>query len=513
MAHAFGIGSGGTRLPPRTGSPASSSSSTSTLAANVTSTSLSTPLSTSSLAANNTTTSLSTPFSTSSPSGNLAANSTANSTTPSNTTATQGRAVFAHFIVGNTYNYTVDSWSQDIVLAASKGIDAFALNIGSDAWESSQISNAYAAASKYNGNTTNAAAPFRLFFSFDMGSLPCSTASHASTLQSYIRTYANSTSTFKYNARMLVSTFAGESCRFGASTLNQGWTDAIKPTKPPTNGPLPAVWFVPSFFVDPATFRNLSVIDGAFHWNSGWPMGNYNVTFGPDQSYISNLSGNRTYMAAVSPWFFTHYGPDTFNKNWIYRGDDWHWAQRWELLVQNRSSVPLTQVVTWNDYGESHYVGPIEGIQPMSQGWVNGFDHQGWLDLMQYYIKAYKTGSYPAIAKDRVFLWARLYPVNATASDSVGKPANYPWTQDYLWAVTLLTAPANVTLTCGSSTQRTLVPAGLSKLKLKLSTSCAVNATVARGASTPVQFSPAGFNFSVRPPSYNFNAFVAASPP
>ncbi len=193
--------------------------------------------------------------------------------------------MFAHFIVGNTYNYTVDSWSQgkssfihptsaprtyadgtpDIVLAASKGIDAFALNIGSDAWESSQIANAYAAASKYNGNTTNAAAPFRLFFSFDMGSLPCSTASHASTLQSYIRTYANSTSTFKYNARMLVSTFAGESCRFGASTLNQGWTDAIKPTKPPTNGPLPAVWFVPSFFVDPATFRNLSVIDGAFH--------------------------------------------------------------------------------------------------------------------------------------------------------------------------------------------------------------------------------------------------------
>ena len=158
----------------------------------------------------------------------------------------------------------------------------------------------------------------------------------------------------------------------------------------------------------------------------------------------------------------------------------------------------------------------------------------GWLDLMKYYIAAYKTGSYPTITKDRVFLWARLYPANATAPDSVGKPDNWSWvcvivmdpscqqaltgslvhqTQDYLWAVALLTAPANVTLTCGSSTQRTEVQAGVAKLKLKLTSSCAVNATVARGVRTPLQFAPAGFNFSVQPPSYNFNAFVAASPP
>ena len=26
-------------------------------------------------------------------------------------------------------------------------------------------------------------------------------------------------------------------------------------------------------------------------------------------------STQRAYMAAVSPWFFTHYGPDSFNKN------------------------------------------------------------------------------------------------------------------------------------------------------------------------------------------------------
>jgi glucan endo-1,3-alpha-glucosidase len=28
-----------------------------------------------------------------------------------------------------------------------------------------------------------------------------------------------------------------------------------------------------------------------------------------------DTSGKRAYMAAVSPWFFTHYSPQTFNKN------------------------------------------------------------------------------------------------------------------------------------------------------------------------------------------------------
>ncbi|OJT10982.1 Glucan endo-1,3-alpha-glucosidase agn1 [Trametes pubescens] len=441
-----------------------------------------------------------------------------NTTTSGN--STQPRAVFAHVIVGNTYNYTMSTWANDIALAASKGIDAFALNVGSDSWEPGQIANAYAAAGQYNAKlnntaptnatntTTSANSPFKLFLSFDMSSLPCSAAADAQPLQTYIKTYANNTSQMTYNGRMLVSTFAGEACTFNSSSLNAGWVNALKPA----NSSLPGVWFVPSFFIDPQTFKNLTVVDGMFHWNSAWPMGNNNITFAPDASYIANL-GNRTYMAAASPWFFAHYGPDTYNKNFIYRGDDWLFAQRWEMLVQNRSSVALAEVLTWNDFGESHYVGPVEGVQPMSQGWVNGYDHTGWLDLMKYYIAAYKTGTYPAIAKDRVFLWGRLAPANATApADSVGKPTNWQWTQDYAWAVALLTAPANVTLSCGSTSQTTLVPAGLAKLKLKLNATCAVKAAVARGGNTTLSLAPAGFSFNMHPSSYNFNAFVAASP-
>ena len=109
-------------------------------------------------------------------------------------------------------------------------------------------------------------------------------------------------------------------------------------------------------------------------------MGDYKTSLSLDSIYISNL-GNRSYMAGVSPWFFTHYGKDTYNKNFIYRGDDWLLAERWEDLVNNRSTIPFAEVITWNDFGESSYVGPIEGVQPMSESWVNGFDHQGALNL------------------------------------------------------------------------------------------------------------------------------------
>jgi glucan endo-1,3-alpha-glucosidase len=45
-------------------------------------------------------------------------------------------------MVGNTFPYTLDDWTEDITLAHASGIDAFALNIGSDSWEPTQVANA-----------------------------------------------------------------------------------------------------------------------------------------------------------------------------------------------------------------------------------------------------------------------------------------------------------------------------------------------------------------------------------
>jgi glucan endo-1,3-alpha-glucosidase len=42
---------------------------------------------------------------------------------------TLAQSVFAHVIVGNTYGFSSSDWSRDINLAASAGIDGFALNV------------------------------------------------------------------------------------------------------------------------------------------------------------------------------------------------------------------------------------------------------------------------------------------------------------------------------------------------------------------------------------------------
>lgn len=81
-----------------------------------------------------------------------------------------------------------------------------------------------------------------------------------------------------------------------------------------------------------------------------------------------------------------------------------------------------------------------------------------------------------------------------------------------LWAQFHLADTADLTLTCGSATQTfSSVPAGVSKQKLALTGDCDMSAKITHGGSDAVAFALKGMNFSVTPPSYNFNAFVAAS--
>ncbi|KAJ2926109.1 hypothetical protein H1R20_g10981, partial [Candolleomyces eurysporus] len=375
------------------------------------------------------------------------------------------KPVVAHFMVGNTFPYTRDDWRRDITLAASRGIDGFALNIGRDPWQLERVADAYEVARTLNSG-------FSLFPSFDMGSLPCRQERDGDLLRNFVNTYQQHSNMFRFRGRPVVSTFGGQRCHFGSPTVNGGWRRVLK-TNMTTE-----VHFVASFFMDPAIYGSIDAADGAFSWDSAWPMGNYDISDEYDVEFRKYLPG-RTYMAGVSPWFFTHYGPESFNKNFIFRADNWLLASRWEILVRNREHIDLVQVISWNDYGESHYMGPIAGAQPNSTSWTTGFDHQGWLDLQQYYITAFKSGAYPPVERDRVFLWGRLYPAKATSPDGLSKPLNSEFTEDFVWAVVLLTSAGQLRLSCG-------------------------NSVIARDLP--------GYQFSTTPPMYNFNAFVAASP-
>lgn len=68
----------------------------------------------------------------------------------------------------------------------------------------------------------------------------------------------------------------------------------------------------------------------------------------------------------------------TTGTQFIYDCDDQLYARRWETVIANRDKVDIVQLLTWNDFGESHYLGPVHGnLPPGADAWTTGFDHRG----------------------------------------------------------------------------------------------------------------------------------------
>lgn len=64
-----------------------------------------------------------------------------------------------------------------------------------------------------------------------------------------------------------------------------------------------------------------------------------------------------TDCVAASAWFFTHFGGEvSYSKNWVFPSD-LLWYNRWREILQ--LGPRFVEIITWNDYGESHYIGPL----------------------------------------------------------------------------------------------------------------------------------------------------------
>ncbi|KAG8895863.1 hypothetical protein FRB99_000309, partial [Tulasnella sp. 403] len=352
-----------------------------------------------------------------------------------------GKIIIAHFIVGNAYSYTPDQWRSEILSAHSQGIDAFALNFGYDSWQPGQMQAAYDAAAA-------SGVGFKMLLSFDMTTLSCS---DNDIVTSNIKKYANHPGQLKDSSgAMWVSTFDGGWCRNNAQ-----WQDLVKNQGVPTR-------FIPAFFNDLTNSimkQMFPVMNGDFLWGGAWPKGDNPIDWSEDAYRISRDGLSRPgdiYMTSVSPWFFVHYP----GRNYIWRGDDFLYPSRWEDLVTHRDQVDAVEVVSWNDYGESTYIGPIGKDQPGSQAWVSGFDHTPFLQMTGYYATAFKTGQWPSITADKIFIWGRPHPRDANAPDGLGKPDKYTWTDDKLWVVLYSTGSGTLTVTQGSSSTTAQVQAG-----------------------------------------------------
>ena len=238
--------------------------------------------------------------------------------------------------------------------ATSAGIDAFALNIAyNDGVNDDALPKAFKAAESTG---------FKLFFSFDYagnGAWP------KATVESLITTYAASSSYFNRGSQPLVSTFEGPG--------NSGdWPEIKKSTN---------CFFIPdwsSLGAQPAV--ELGTADGLFSWDA-WPKGEQNMTTYPDASYYQFLSG-LPYMAPVSPWFYTNL--PGYNKNWLWRGDDL-WFHRWQQMISIDHPPEFIEIISWNDFGESHYIGGLDSTQyeafetgKAPYNYLETMPHDGW---------------------------------------------------------------------------------------------------------------------------------------
>ncbi|CUA67565.1 hypothetical protein RSOLAG22IIIB_07439 [Rhizoctonia solani] len=393
------------------------------------------------------------------------------------------KAVFAHVIVGNTYNYTPDKWASDITLASSKAIDAFTMNVGSNDWQPARVLDAYNAAQKVAPN-------FKLSVSLDMNSLACATAADGQyIIDKFITPVKSHPNRYLYNGKVFLSTFAGQWCTFGQGSASAGWQSGKRLSSLRLGTSL-----TDTNYGTPGQRRQLITLNGE-----------------ADDAWWLQHAGGKGYLTLVSPWFFIHRSGDPAINNRYMRGDNFMYRQRWQQLISNRDSLPFVEVATWNDYGESHYIGPMSGEWPSDVKYItSGNDHQAWADYTWYYATWWKSGAAPTIATDRVYMWARPQPKNAAvcSSDGVGAVQNAGWADDVLYISLFLKSPAKAYCYSGSNNSGTKdFNAGVNEFTVPLAAG-GVGCTVTRDGVTLINYKPTDFTYSTSPSVCNMNAWT-----
>lgn len=318
-------------------------------------------------------------------------------------------------------------------LAQDARIDAFMLNFAYDENTTAPgLENAFAAA---------AATGFKLAFSFDYagnGLWP------KKDVLDLLKQYANHPNYFKRGSQPLVSTFEGPESA-------EDWKE-IKSSI--------GCFFIPdwsSLGAKPA--MELGAADGLFNW-AAWPTGPADMNTHTDASYLQYLDG-KPYMMPVSPWFFTNM--PGFDKNWLWRGDDL-WFDRWEQV--NTVDPEFVQIISWNDYGESHYIGPLpeteKGYEAFERGrapfnYVRDMPHDAWRQFLPFVIDMWKNPR-ATITREGLVSWYRLSPSLACGhGGTVGNIATHlqleqepaDMVQDKVFFSAQLGGSADVTVTIG----------------------------------------------------------------
>ncbi|KAG6366930.1 hypothetical protein INS49_001111 [Diaporthe citri] len=368
------------------------------------------------------------------------------------TKSTTGKLVFCHFMMGIVAGRKSSAdYDADMRQAKDLGIDAFALNIGTDEFTGKQLGYAYESAAKRHE------------------------ALHLIRLQL--------TAQLKVDGKVFASSFSGDGLDVSAVKSAAGMD----------------VFFAPNF--TPGGTPDAKSIEGALNWIA----------------WAQQWREQGTYIwSPISP-------------NFVFPSD-LLWYERWTEVLDR--SPPFVEIITWNDYGESHYIAPLSS-QHEDDGaskWVNDMPHDGWRDLARPFIAAYKAGSKSVneyIKDDQIIYWYRPTPrtVNCDSTDNTmkagnndsgnyfnGKPNGWQDMQDSVFVVSLLKSAGSIDVTSGKNTKTFNAPLGASSFKIDMGvgqqkfTLTRDSKQVLSGTSRKdiTETCPCGL--------YNFNAYVGTLP-
>lgn len=374
------------------------------------------------------------------------------------------KQVFAHYMVCCTASGgapTLDDYKKEIQEAQKRGVDGFALNVGG--WQKVQsiyktrTSQMYEAARQLGTG-------FKLMVSMDY----CC-GNGVDDTRDAVRSFKDHPNQFRYDGKPVISTFAGE----GSTNANgQKLVQAVHEEGGifvPYFYPHPEVTEIPAQKHVDQVFNTFPDLDGFFYFGAA---GNGKQLAQANARLAQKWTGaGKIFMAGISPYYRANGGNYRVFETRGFQG----MAEQWESAIANNAT--WAEIVTWNDWNESSYVGPF-GAPAETNMWKGNFgpkmlSHVAYLDASRYYIDWFKNGSPPPITQDELYYFYRLHPrdlkATVNASDDkkgVGQPYGAANLVDMVFVTAYLKDAATLTITSGNQTQKMELKAGVQQVEM-----------------------------------------------
>lgn len=163
----------------------------------------------------------------------------------------------------------------------------------------------------------------------------------------------------------------------------------------------------------------------------------------------------------MSPWQYKDLNDGNPMNAWVAYSDMLFPNRFKQITSDNEVQPDIIEILTWNDFCESHYIRdlPSQDINASDYvelgdmgAYVYGQDHSPWRIIAKYYISWWKNGTPPPITADQVVYWYRVHPkatICTGGSSTAIRNNEYPVDAVFAWA--LVTSASTISMSVGTN--------------------------------------------------------------